>query len=97
VLLADSSTFSMGMVQSILDMAGYAVVEAANLDEAIRAWNNARWILSLRPKTAVQWQFRAALCHETPFRLEEIPVLAIAESSNDMSTSTVTAPGSGLH
>ena len=36
VLVADASAFSRGMVRGGLDMAGYAVVEAANLDETIR-------------------------------------------------------------
>jgi two-component system chemotaxis sensor kinase CheA len=36
VLLLDSSAFSRGMVRGGLDMAGYSVLEAANLDEAIR-------------------------------------------------------------
>jgi len=35
VLIADSSAFSRGMIRSSLDMAGYTVAEAANLDEAI--------------------------------------------------------------
>jgi len=36
VLVADASAFSRGMVRVGLDMAGYAVFEAANLDETIR-------------------------------------------------------------
>jgi two-component system chemotaxis sensor kinase CheA len=37
ILLAEASTFSRGMIRSGLDMAGYRVQEAADLDEAIRA------------------------------------------------------------
>jgi two-component system chemotaxis sensor kinase CheA len=36
ILLAEASAFSRGLVRSGLDMAGYQVVEAANLDEATR-------------------------------------------------------------
>ena len=36
VLLAEASPFSRGLIRSGLDMAGYRVVEAANLNEAIR-------------------------------------------------------------
>jgi two-component system chemotaxis sensor kinase CheA len=36
VLVADSSNFSRGMIRGGLEMAGYAVLEAANLDDAVR-------------------------------------------------------------
>ena len=36
ILVAEGSAFSRGLVRSGLDMAGYRVEEAANLDEAIR-------------------------------------------------------------
>jgi two-component system chemotaxis sensor kinase CheA len=36
VLVAEASAFSRGLIRSGLDMAGYRVLEAANLDEAIR-------------------------------------------------------------
>ena len=36
ILVAEASAFSRGLIRSSLDMAGYQVVEAANLDEAIR-------------------------------------------------------------
>jgi two-component system chemotaxis sensor kinase CheA len=36
ILVAESSTFSRGLIRSGLDMAGYRVREAANLDEVIR-------------------------------------------------------------
>ncbi len=36
ILLAEASAFSRGLIRSGLDMAGYRVLEAANLDEAIR-------------------------------------------------------------
>jgi two-component system chemotaxis sensor kinase CheA len=35
ILVAESSAFSRGMIRSGLDMAGYAVLEASSLDEAI--------------------------------------------------------------
>ena len=36
ILVAEASAFSRGLIRSGLDMAGYRVLEAANLDEAIR-------------------------------------------------------------
>jgi CheY-like chemotaxis protein len=36
ILLAEGSAFSRGLIRSGLDMAGYRVLEAANLDQAIR-------------------------------------------------------------
>jgi chemotaxis protein histidine kinase CheA len=36
VLLADRSTFARGLTRGALEMSGYAVVEAGNLDEAVR-------------------------------------------------------------
>ncbi len=36
VLVAEASAFSRGLIRSGMDMVGYRVVEAANLDEAIR-------------------------------------------------------------
>jgi hypothetical protein len=36
VLVADSSNFSRSMIRGGLEMAGYAVLEAANLDDAVR-------------------------------------------------------------
>jgi len=36
VLIAEASAFSRGLIRSGLDMAGYQVLEAANLDDAIR-------------------------------------------------------------
>jgi two-component system chemotaxis sensor kinase CheA len=40
ILLAESSAFSRGLIRSGLDMAGYRVFEAANVDEAIRRLEN---------------------------------------------------------
>jgi len=37
VLLAEASAFSRGLIRTGLDMAGYRVTEAANVEEAIRA------------------------------------------------------------
>jgi two-component system chemotaxis sensor kinase CheA len=36
ILVADASAFSRGLIRAGLDMAGYQVAEAGNLDEAIR-------------------------------------------------------------
>jgi two-component system chemotaxis sensor kinase CheA len=37
ILVAEASAFSRGLIRSGLDMAGYQVLEAANLDEALRS------------------------------------------------------------
>jgi response regulator RpfG family c-di-GMP phosphodiesterase len=37
VLLADRSPFARGLMRGTLEMSGYAVVEAGNLDEALRS------------------------------------------------------------
>ena len=42
ILVAEASAFSRGLIRSGLDMAGYRVLEAANLDEVIRGWSSNR-------------------------------------------------------
>ncbi len=74
ILVAEGSAFSRGLIRSGLDMAGYRVFEAANLDEAIRG-------LEQQPVDVVvtaldlppQWQFRAARSHATAAGVEADP------------------------
>ena len=94
VLLADPSMFSMGMVRSILDMAGYAVVEAASLDEAIRGLEQCPVDIVLAAQDLPPGGTSALLSvmRRQP-RWKEIPVLAIAESIHDMSAFNCDALG----
>jgi len=82
VLVAEGSAFARGLIRSGLDMAGYRVVEAANLDEALRSLekqpvNVVAAALDLPPNGS------AALLDEMRRRPEwsVIPVLALAESA----------------
>jgi two-component system chemotaxis sensor kinase CheA len=85
VLIADSSEFSRGMIRSGLEMAGYAVVGAANLDEAIRT-------LEQQPVDVVVTardlppDGSSALCSALRCRSgwEGIPVLLVTESAEEL-------------
>jgi two-component system chemotaxis sensor kinase CheA len=81
ILVAEASAFSRGLIRSSLDTAGYRVLEAANLDEAIRGMEQQPAdvvvaALDLPPKGA------ASLCAAMRMRpeLQRIPVLALADS-----------------
>jgi two-component system chemotaxis sensor kinase CheA len=81
LLVADASAFSRGLIRSGLDMAGYEVWEAANLEQAVRGLEQHRVdivvaALDLPPGGS------SALVAQMRKRLEwsEIPVLALAES-----------------
>ncbi|MGB6130313.1 MAG: chemotaxis protein CheW [Acidobacteriaceae bacterium] len=94
VLVAEASAFSRGLMRSSLDMAGYRVIEAANLDEAIRRMEQqpADVVLSalnLPPGGA------AALCAAMRGRTgwERIPVLALADSAADIESSAARTAG----
>jgi two-component system chemotaxis sensor kinase CheA len=85
VLVAEASAFSRGLIRSGLDMAGYRILEAANLDEAIRE-------LEQYPVDAVvaaldlpphgNPALRAAMGRRPEWR--GIPVLALAESAEQL-------------
>ena len=85
ILVAESSAFVRGLIRSSLEMAGYDVVEAANLEEAIRR-------LDLQPVDAVvaAMDLPPRGLAELPERLrqrpewERIPVLALADSPEQM-------------
>jgi two-component system, chemotaxis family, sensor kinase CheA len=82
ILVAEASAFSRSLIRSALETAGYRVLEAANLDEAIRgmeqqAANVVLAALDLPPSGA------ASLCTAMRARLglQQIPVLALADSA----------------
>jgi two-component system chemotaxis sensor kinase CheA len=88
ILVADGSAFSRGMIRSGLDMAGYVVVEAANLQEAMRSLeqhpvDGVVTALDLPPDGG--GALLAALRGRPAWA--KIPVLAIADSSEPVESS----------
>jgi two-component system chemotaxis sensor kinase CheA len=94
VLVAESSSFSRGLVRSGLDMAGYRVEEAANLDEAIRAMEQQPAdvvvaAMDLPPKGS------SALLAAMRARPEwkRIPLLGLADSAGQLQSSEALTAG----
>jgi len=94
VLIADPSAFSRGMIRSGLDMAGYVVNEATNLDEAIHC-------LEHQPVDVILAALNLpddgsfALLAATRSRpdWENIPVLAVADSAKNLRAEECLAAG----
>jgi two-component system chemotaxis sensor kinase CheA len=94
ILVADASSFSRGMIRSGLDMAGYIVLEAANLDEAIR-------MLEKQPLNAVVAALdfppngSSALLEAIRLRpeWEKTPVMAVVDASDHVLASAVRSAG----
>jgi len=94
ILVADDSAFSRGLIRAGLDMAGYQVLEAGNLDEAIRQ-------LEKQPLNAVVAGLdlppngTAALLSAMHRRSEwkDIPVLALTDSTERMQAPDVRRAG----
>jgi two-component system chemotaxis sensor kinase CheA len=94
ILVAEASAFSRGLIRSGLDMAGYQVAEAANLEEAIRR-------LEQQPVDAVVAALNlpspgtSALVSAMRGRPEwaKIPLLALADSAEQMRDLAVQAGG----
>jgi two-component system chemotaxis sensor kinase CheA len=85
VLVAEATAFARGLIRSGLDMAGYRVLEAANLDEAIRELEQhpvdiAVAALDLPPHGSAA--LRAAMGRRPEWKA--IPVLALAESAEQL-------------
>ena len=82
ILVADASSFSRGMIRSGLDMAGYSVIEAGSLEEAVRE-------LEKQPVdvvvAALDLPFEGSSALLAAMRRrpewEKIPVLAVADST----------------
>jgi two-component system chemotaxis sensor kinase CheA len=94
ILLAEASAFSRGLIRSGLDMSGYRVLEAANLDEAIRGLEQQSVdvvvaALDLPPKGSSE--LLAAMRRRPDW--EGIPVLALADSAEQVKAQTHCAAG----
>jgi two-component system chemotaxis sensor kinase CheA len=94
ILVADGSTFSRGTIRSSLDMAGYVVSEASNLDEAIRRLEEQPAdvvvaALDLLPGGASA--LLAAMRHRPEW--ERIPVLALVDSAKQIQGSAARTAG----
>lgn len=92
ILIAEASAFSRGLIRSGLDMAGYQVLEAANLDEAIRGLGQQPVdvvvaALDLPPNGSSA--LVAAMRGRTEW--EAIPVLALADTADQV---RLRSPGS---
>jgi two-component system, chemotaxis family, sensor kinase CheA len=94
ILVAEASAFSRGLIRSALETAGYRVLEAANLDEAIRAMEQQAAdvvlaALDLPPSGA------SSLCTAMRARLDlqQIPVLALADSAAQAKSAAAQAAG----
>jgi two-component system chemotaxis sensor kinase CheA len=94
VLIVDPSAFSRGMIRSGLDMAGYAVREATNIEEAIHSLEHHPVDIILAALSLPEDGSTALLeaVRNQP-DWEDIPVLAIADSRENMRTSESLAAG----
>jgi two-component system, chemotaxis family, sensor kinase CheA len=83
ILVADSSSFSRGLIRNSLDMAGYAVIEAASAEEAIRGLENHPIDLVM---TALDLPCDGAHALQNALRRrpewEGIPILALLEKDS---------------
>src|SRR5581483_8619098 len=94
ILVAEASAFSRGLIRSSLDIAGYRVCEAADLDEAIREMKQqpadvVLAALDLPPKGAAS--LCAALRAQPEWR--QIPVIALADSAGQLKLPSAGAAG----
>jgi two-component system chemotaxis sensor kinase CheA len=94
VLVAEASAFSRGLIRSGLDMAGYRVREAGNLAEAIRCLEHdpvdvVVASLDLPPEGSTAL---AEAMRRRP-EWESIPLLALADSSEQLRSPSVRAAG----
>jgi two-component system chemotaxis sensor kinase CheA len=82
VLLAEHSAFTRGLIRSSLDMAGYRVMEAADLSEAIQ-WLEQRPVDAIMATLNLEPSGIDGLLEEMRRRPEwaAIPVVALAESA----------------
>jgi two-component system chemotaxis sensor kinase CheA len=94
ILVAESSAFSRGLIRSGLDMAGYRVLEAANLDEAIRGLEQQPVdlvVTALDLPSDGSSALLAAMRRRPEW--QAIPVLALADSAEQVQARTGQAAG----
>jgi len=94
ILVAEGSAFSRGLIRSGLDMAGYRVLEAANLDEAIHGMEQQPAdvvvaALDLPPQGSSA--LLAAMRQRTEW--QGIPILALADSAGQAQSSASQTAG----
>ena len=94
ILVAEGSAFSRGLIRSGLDMAGYRVLEAANLDEAIRGLGQQAvdvvvTAIDLPPNGS---SALVAAMRRRP-EWEAIPVLALADTAEQVRARAGQPPG----
>jgi len=94
ILIVDPSSFTRGMIRSGLDISGYVVLEAANLEEALHCLdhqpvNVVLAALNLSPGAGSP--LLAAMRRRPEW--ERIPVLAVADSAEEIQTSQWRAQG----
>jgi two-component system chemotaxis sensor kinase CheA len=94
ILVADPSAFTRGMIRSGLDISGYAVLEAANLDEALNCLENQQVDVVLAALNLAPGAGSALLAsmRRRP-EWEKIPVLAVVDSADEIQTSQWRAQG----
>jgi two-component system chemotaxis sensor kinase CheA len=94
ILVAEGSTFSRGLVSSGLEMAGYQVKGAANLDEAVRAMEHRPTdvvVAAMDLPPAGGPALLAALRARPEW--ERIPILGLADSAGELESSAVQTAG----
>ena len=94
VLIADPSAFSRGLIRSGLDMAGYVVLEATSINEAIRSLEHrpADIILAAMSLPDGGGSALLAAMRSRP-EWQNIPVIAIAASTAEFDTCECRAAG----
>jgi two-component system chemotaxis sensor kinase CheA len=90
ILVAEASAFSRGLIRSGLDMAGYRVLEAANLDEVLRGLEQQPVdvlvaALDLPPHGSAA--LRAAMNRRPEW--QSIPILALADTAEQREAGSV--------
>jgi CheY-like chemotaxis protein len=82
VLVADSAAFWRGLIKSALDMAGYVVLEASSVEDALRKMEDQPVDLVVEALDLSHGgnSTLVAALHRRP-EWENIPVLAVAESA----------------
>jgi two-component system, chemotaxis family, sensor kinase CheA len=94
ILVAEGSPFSRGLIRSGLDMAGYRIREAANLDEAVREMELQSTdvvvaAVDLPPKGG---SALASIMRARP-DWERIPLLGLVDSASQLQSSAVRSVG----
>jgi CheY-like chemotaxis protein len=94
VLVADASAFSRGMVRSGLDMAGYVVYEASNLEEAKRRLERqpVDVVVAALDLPSEGCAALLAFMRNKP-EWEKIPVLALAKTARQVKSKAVRTAG----